>query len=67
MPVEPLRLTLLAVPLLALGFAAGALRILARRADWPPGRRRACGVAWVLLLLVGVPTWLVAAAVLRLW
>ena len=41
MPVDPLRLTLLAAPLLGLG--------------------------WVLLLLLGVPTWLVAAAVLRLW
>jgi hypothetical protein len=67
MPVEPIRLALLAVPLLALGFSSGALRTLARREDWSPRRRRACDVAWVLLLLVGVPTWLVAAAVLRLW
>jgi hypothetical protein len=64
---DPLRLTLLVAPLFLVGFAAGALRALAQRE--PPGspRRRALGAWWVLLLLLGTPTWLVAAAVLRLW
>jgi hypothetical protein len=53
-------------PLLALGFGAGAVRGLSRR-DGPPGRRRALQALWVLLLLVGVPVWLVLAAVLRIW
>jgi hypothetical protein len=62
-----LRLLLLAAPLFVMGFGAGALRALAQRQ--PPGtpRRRVTGIAWVLLLLVGAPTWLIAAAVLRLW
>ena len=67
MPVDPLRLALLAVPLLALGFGAGALRALARHDGLEPRRRRRYGLAWVLVLLLGVPLWLVAAAVLRLW
>jgi len=35
----------------------------------PPGtrRQRALTAAWILGLLAGVPLWLVAAAVLRLW
>jgi hypothetical protein len=66
-PTDPLRLALLAAPLLALGFAAGALRALAQRPDLPIRRRRALGVTWVLLLLVATPLWLIAAAVLRLW
>lgn len=61
------KLLLLLGPLLALGFAAGALRAFARRADLPPSRRRALQAAWVLLLLAGAPLWLVLAAVLRLW
>ncbi|MGC4000117.1 MAG: hypothetical protein QM767_22850 [Anaeromyxobacter sp.] len=52
-------------PLLALGFAAGALRVLARRPGLAPRRRRSLQAAWVLLLLAGVPLWLVLAAVLR--
>lgn len=53
-------------PLLAIGVAAGALRALALRA--PDGRRRRVLTAtWVLLLLAGVPLWLVLAAVLRVW
>jgi len=52
-------------PLLLLGLAAGALRALASRPGLPPGRRRGLQAAWVLLLLVGAPVWLVLAAVLR--
>jgi hypothetical protein len=63
----PLRLTLLALPLFAVGFAAGGLRALARREDLPAARRRALSASWVVLLLVGAPTWLVVAALLRLW
>jgi hypothetical protein len=57
----------LGLPLLALGAAAGALRVLARDPALPPRRRRALQAAWVLILLAGVPLWLVIAAVLRLW
>jgi hypothetical protein len=65
--LDPAGLALLFGPLLALGFAAGILRALARRADLPPRRRRTLHAAWVLLLLVGGPLWLVLAAVLRIW
>jgi hypothetical protein len=61
------KLLLVLGPLVALGFAAGALRALAQRADLPPPRRRGLQAAWVLLLLAGAPLWLVLAAVLRLW
>jgi hypothetical protein len=61
------KLLLLLAPLLALGFAAGALRAVARRPDLPPDRRRGLQAAWVLLLLAGAPLWLVLAAVLRIW
>lgn len=54
-------------PLLALGFGAGALRALASRPDLPARRRRALAAGWILLLLVGAPLWLFAAAALRLW
>jgi hypothetical protein len=57
----------LAGPLLLIGAAAGALRVLAQLPTVPPTRRRAAQAAWVLLLLVGVPIWLVLAAALRLW
>ncbi len=60
------RLVSLLAPILLLGFAAGALRAEALRAD-PPRRRRALQAAWVLLLLGGVPLWLVVAAVLGIW
>ena len=62
-----MRILLLGIPLLLLGAASGALRVLARQPDLAPGRRRACQAGWVLLLLAGVPLWLVAAAVLRIW
>jgi len=67
MPSDPIRLALLAVPVVALGFGAGALRALGRREGLPPRRRRLYQAAWVLLLLVGGPLWLVLAALLKLW
>ena len=57
----------LGLPLLLLGAAAGALRVLARNPALPLRRRRALQAAWVLILLAGVPLWLVAAAALRLY
>ena len=39
---------------------------LAGRAAAPVGRRRLYGILWVLVLLVGGPLWLVAAAGLGL-
>jgi hypothetical protein len=61
------RLVLLATPLLVIGIASGALRILAHLPDVAPSRRRTLQASWVLLLLLGVPVWLVLAAVLGLW
>ena len=58
---------LLGVPLLLLGAVAGALRALSLLPALAPRRRRALQAGWVLLLLVGVPLWLVLAAALRLW
>jgi hypothetical protein len=58
---------LLGLPLLLLGVASGALRALARQPALSPRRRRVYQAGWVLLLLAGVPLWLVLAAVLRLW
>ena len=58
---------LLGLPLLVLGAASGALRVLSQQPALEPRRRRAYQVGWVLLLLAGVPAWLVLAAVLRLW
>jgi hypothetical protein len=60
-------LLLLLAPLLVLGFAAGAIRVVARRPALPPRRRRALQALWVLVLLAGAPLWLVLAAALRLW
>lgn len=60
-------LLLLLGPLLAIGFAAGALRALAQRPGAGPRRRRALQAAWVALLLAGAPLWLVLAAVLGVW
>lgn len=65
-PIGLATAVLLFGPLLALGFAAGAVRGLSRR-EGPPGRRRALQALWVLLLFAGVPLWLVLAAVLRIW
>ncbi len=58
---------LLGLPLLLLGAASGALRVLARQPGVAPRRRRALQAAWVLILLAGVPLWLVLAAALRIW
>jgi hypothetical protein len=60
-------LLLLAAPLLLIGAASGALRVLARQPGAEPRRRRALQAGWILLLLVGVPLWLVLAAALRVW
>jgi hypothetical protein len=57
----------LGLPLLLLGAVAGALRVLAKNPALPLRRRRMLQAAWVLLLLAGVPLWLVASAALRLW
>ncbi|HET8723041.1 MAG TPA: hypothetical protein VFM53_02475 [Anaeromyxobacteraceae bacterium] len=51
---------------LAIGILAASFFALAGRAGTPPLRRRVYGVLWVLLLLVGGPLWLVAAAGLGL-
>jgi hypothetical protein len=64
---DPLRLAFLAAPLFLLGFGAGALRALAQRQPAGTPRRRTWSLAWVLLLLLGAPLWLVAATLLRLW
>jgi hypothetical protein len=66
-PEDWLRLLALGGPLVALGAASGALRVLAQQSGLTPRRRRAYQAAWVLLLLAGVPLWLVLSAVLRLW
>ncbi len=64
---SPASLLPVLLPLLVLGFAAGALRALAARDGLSPRRRRALQAAWVLALLVGAPVWLFLAAALRLW
>jgi len=61
------RLLALAAPLFLAGTAAGLLRALALRPGLPPRRRRTLQAAWILTLLLGVPLWLVAAALLGLW
>jgi hypothetical protein len=60
-------IVVLLLPLLALGFAAGALRAFAQRPGLPERRRRALSAAWVLLLLAGAPLWLLLATALRIW
>jgi hypothetical protein len=54
-------IALLYGPLLALGFAAGAIRALALRPGQPERRRRALSALWVALLLVGAPAWILIA------
>jgi hypothetical protein len=51
---------------LAIGVLAATFFALAGRQGTPPTRRRVYGILWVLLLLVGGPLWLVAAAGLGL-
>jgi NAD(P)H-dependent FMN reductase len=58
---------LLGVPLLLLGALSGALRALSRNPALAPRRRRLLQAAWVLVLLAGVPLWLVLAAALKFW
>ncbi|HSN90659.1 MAG TPA: hypothetical protein VLS93_05485 [Anaeromyxobacteraceae bacterium] len=48
-------------PLLVLGFAAGAIRTLARRPGLPERRGRTLTALWVALLLVGAPAWILVA------
>jgi hypothetical protein len=55
----------LVAPLALLAFTAGALRAAGQR-EAHPRRRRAYQVAWVLLLFLGTPLWLLVAATLRL-
>ncbi len=61
------RAALLLGPLLLLGFTAGVVRALAQRPGLALPSRRRLQAAWVLLLLLGAPAWLVLAAVLRVW
>jgi hypothetical protein len=63
---DPLHLALFYLPLLAIGFGAGALRALARRPGTPERRRRFLSALWVLLLLAGAPLWLFLATALHL-
>lgn len=65
--LPPARLLLLLGPLFVLGFAAGALRMLALRPGVAPRRRRALQAVWVALLLAGAPLWLVLAGALSVW
>ena len=51
---------------LVLGILAATFFALAGRATVPRSQRRVYGVLWVLVLLVGGPLWLVAAAGLGL-
>jgi hypothetical protein len=51
---------------LAVGILAATFFALAGREGTPVGRRRLYGILWVLVLLVGGPLWLVAAAGLGL-
>jgi hypothetical protein len=55
------------IPLALLGLTAGGLRTWAALPHHPPTRRRLLQVAWVVLLLVGAPAWLVLAAVMGIW
>ena len=63
---SPLHLLSVYVPLLLIGMAAGALRALGQRPGLPHSTRRAYGIGWVLLLLIGTPAWLFLAATLGL-
>ena len=63
--LEP-RLLLLLAGFLGVGIVAAVFFALAGRPTTPRGRRRVYGLLWVLVLLVGGPLWLVAAAGLGL-
>jgi hypothetical protein len=62
----PGELVALYAPVLLIAFAAGGVRVYARRTELPEKRRRFLQALWVALLLVGIPLWLVLATVLRL-
>ncbi len=62
----PLHLLAVYGPLLLIGLGSGALRALGQRPGVSGQARRAYGIGWVLLLLLGVPFWLVLAATRRL-
>jgi hypothetical protein len=47
---------------LVVGALSATFFALAGRASTPPARRRLYGILWVLVLLMGGPLWLVAAA-----
>ncbi len=51
---------------LVIGTVAATFFALAGRTATPVGRRRLYGALWVIVLLVGGPLWLVAAAGLGL-
>jgi len=55
------------LPLILLGFTAGAIRAWASLPHHPPSRRRLLQAAWVVMLLVGAPAWLVLAALFGVW
>ena len=63
---SPLHLLAVYGPLLLIGLASGAVRALSQRPGLSDPARRALGIAWVLLLLIGVPCWLFLAATLGL-
>jgi hypothetical protein len=67
MPVDSFAgLLRVGLPLLLLGFVAGALRAASlRTADVK--RRRALAFAWVAVLLVGAPLWLFLAATIGIF
>jgi hypothetical protein len=51
------------LPLLLLGAGAGLVHSLGRRATTSTSRR-AYQIAWILMILVGAPLWLLVAAAL---
>jgi hypothetical protein len=63
---SPLHLLAVYGPLLLIGLGSGALRALGQRPGLDDSTRRAYGIGWVLLLLVGTPAWLFLAATLGL-
>ncbi len=65
--LDPSKVALLLGPLLVLGFVAGVVRALAQRPGVSPAGRRRLEIAWVLLLLLGAPVWLVFAVVIGVW
>ncbi len=58
---------LLLGPLLVIGFVAGVGRALAQRPGVSATGRRRLEIAWVLILLVAAPVWLVLAVMIGVW